>query len=101
MKTNEQPGRTGMEKNPEAMDKCEGRQEAKVPSVDGNREVRIQCRIKTAIRMALSINKNTKQMADEPLFAGAIDGIVQSTTIEIIYVLGMKPSYTNLRRIEP
>lgn len=66
--------------------------------VDGDRECWVRDRVETAIRMAVAISREKRVGADEDQTDCALSGLANGTAVEIIYMLGMLPSYENLRR---
>ena len=57
----------------------------------------VKSRILTAIRMAISIDKETRVRADNYLKIHALDGLAEGAAIEIIQELGLDPEWTNLK----
>jgi len=55
--------------------------------------------VKTAIQMALVLNKTRKTQADHHAYEYGLDGIVEGTTLEIIQLLNLEPSFVNLRKL--
>jgi hypothetical protein len=62
-----------------------------------DQEAWVKDRIRTAVRLALAMHKEPMVLADQRTFVDAIDGIVNGTAIEILYMLGHEPSYINLK----
>jgi len=67
--------------------------------VTPDQESWIKERVKTAIQMALSLNKARKTQADYHAYEYGLDGIIEGTVIEIIRLLNLEPSFTNLRKL--
>ncbi len=78
----------------------EGQEEVCVQTtlVDGDQEVWVRNTILTAMRAALLVNQCRTVRADEEILSGAFDGIANGAAVEVLNTLGLKPSYTNLRR---
>ena len=68
-----------------------------LPKATCDQEAWVKDRIETAIRMALALNKNRFVGADDPAYTGGLNGIVNGTAYEIISLLGMEPSYINVK----
>jgi hypothetical protein len=73
----------------------EKRQDVKYVTCD--QEYWVKERIKTAIDMAIALNKRRNVGADDPLFVSGIDGIINGAAWEIIRTLGMDSECINLR----
>lgn len=66
--------------------------------VGPDQEVWIRERILTAMKMALAIRNERRVEADTPAMSCALEGIANGTAVEIVGILGMEPSYENLRK---
>lgn len=55
-------------------------------------------RLRTLVRMTLAVNKSRRVAADDPAYTSAIEGMVHGTAAELIHVLGLEPTYVNIRR---
>lgn len=73
--------------------------ELKVVTCD--QEVWVMNQIRLAMRMALAMKKETNARADRDALEYGMDGVAEGVAHEIIYVLGMKPEYTNIRNRNP
>lgn len=66
-------------------------------TVSGDEESWVKSRIESAINMVLAIEARRQVEADNAVFQYGFDGIVEGTAVEIINILGLRPSYTNIR----
>ncbi|MCD6148981.1 hypothetical protein J7J18_06445 [bacterium] len=66
--------------------------------VTSDQEVWVKERIRTAIQMAMSLKQARKVQADHYAYTYGLDGVIEGTALEIIHLLGLEPSYVNLRR---
>ena len=62
-----------------------------------DQEVWVRDRIRKAVDMAISIKKLHKVSAEDGMVEGAIRGIVNACSIEVISTLGLKVAHINLR----
>jgi hypothetical protein len=69
-----------------------------LPEAGPDREVWVRNQIFTAMRMALAVKFSVECGADETAFLGAIDGIANGVTVEILQTLGFSRDFINLRR---
>ena len=69
-------------------------------TVNCDQEAWIKDRIFTAVAMATALKRTSRVGADHPARDCGIEGVVNGTAVEIIRMLGMKPSYVNLDRAE-
>jgi hypothetical protein len=69
-----------------------------VCTVTADQEAWLYQRIKTAVRMALEVQRCRQVRADDPTFESALDGIVNGAVRAVLLNLGLRPAYTNLRR---
>lgn len=67
--------------------------------VSPDQESWIKERVKTAIQMALVLNKTRRTQADHYVYMYGLDGIAEGTTLEIIRLLNLEPSFVNLRKL--
>ena len=70
-----------------------------MPTVDCDREVWVKERIRTAMNMALAVQKCAKVRAEELTLESALEGIANGCAVEVIHTLGMRPGYKNLRKV--
>ena len=77
------------------MDNTEAKKKATYATCD--QECWVKERIKTAIEMAIALNKRRNVGADDPLFVSGVDGIINGAAWEIIRTLGMESECINLR----
>lgn len=62
-----------------------------------DQEAGVKDRIRTAIRMGISLRKERGVQANEDLFKYGVEGIVEGAAREIIRELGLEPAYKNIR----
>jgi len=67
--------------------------------VNCDEEACLKDRIYTAIRMALAVRAERKVSADDDSYSFGLDGIVNGTAKEILFTLGLEPSYVNIRQL--
>ena len=48
--------------------------------------------------MAMSLKQAREVQADYYAYVYGLDGVIEGTALEIIHLLGLEPSYVNLRR---
>jgi len=68
------------------------------PTVSADQEAWICARIATALKMARAVQQQHRVRADDYTRDSALEGIVNGVCIEVLYTLGLKPAYVNLRR---
>lgn len=54
-------------------------------------------RLETLVNLSKSINSCKRVCADDPAIMSALDGAIHGTAEEIIFTLGLIPSYINIR----
>lgn len=69
------------------------------PKVDADREAWLYDRIETALQAVAAVRRARRVAADSEVISGAVEGIINATAVSIIELLGMEPSYINLRRV--
>ena len=62
-----------------------------------DQEVWVRDRIRKAVNMAIAIEKLHRVRAEDGMVEGAIRGIVNACSVEVISTLGLKVAYINLR----
>ena len=67
--------------------------------VTPDQESWIKERVKTAIQMALALDKSRKVHADHRTYEYGLDGIAEGVSLEIIRLLNLEPSFVNLRKL--
>lgn len=63
-------------------------------------EAWVQCRLMTAMKMALALHREQQVRADEHSKEYGLRGIAEGAAREIIETLGMRPEFINIRRFD-
>lgn len=66
-------------------------------AVSADQEAWIKARLRTAFAIAVDVGRHGKDC--QYVLVGALDGLINSTAIEVLEVLDLEPAYVNLGRI--